>query len=575
MLSHELSHERDFLTLTAPSRTLKMIFKRAQSVCLLTVALSAARRVEVRPRVEASQVYYEDDTHVRTATNVDDSDETSVYQPRVRLPVSPRAKDILNPLKVPPIQTIRNYNKVNDDGSFTFGYEAADGSFKEETRGTDCVVRGKYGYIDPDGNKREFTYVSGNPCDPNAPNEDDDGLVQKQTDEEDTLSPANYPKSRPIQRPVQGKYQKSTTVRTSPITIFQNEHAFQDEESSHQLKEDDEHNVLIRPTANRASQPHRNYLQTAPVRDDSLYSVTSSPIKSPSISPTFTRPISTSHKATSVNRLTTPAPLYPTLSSTRHRSILTRQRPETSTTSQPQSAIAITPRPVVQVTSQYTLPSSTGRAGAIYAKGGSTTVNNDKSTPPLNNDIHLNFAIELERYVNTVPAVTNRPIFPSKHNGLKAESIYQSELVFDPSDTQYKTHSYPSMSQELSDFRINQKLRSFVTQSVPQTFFGLQHQATQTSQPSTPQTKPQEAIYRQQQAQQLAQSQQLFAQQQRHQQQPQQYSTNSNYQLLTSQKEPKSYYYAVAPSSSLRPVASSLSLGQIDQFLRGRSLKFQ
>jgi hypothetical protein len=74
--------------------------------------------------------------------------------------------------KSPPIQTIRNYNKVNDDGSFTFGYEAADGSFKEETRGTDCVVRGKYGYIDPDGNKREFTYVSGNPCDPNAPKEE-------------------------------------------------------------------------------------------------------------------------------------------------------------------------------------------------------------------------------------------------------------------------------------------------------------------------------------------------------------------------------------------------------------------
>lgn len=39
------------------------------------------------------------------------------------------------------VQTIRNYSKVNDDGSFTFGYEAADGSFKEETRGTDCVVR--------------------------------------------------------------------------------------------------------------------------------------------------------------------------------------------------------------------------------------------------------------------------------------------------------------------------------------------------------------------------------------------------------------------------------------------------
>ncbi|CAG5025112.1 unnamed protein product [Parnassius apollo] len=63
---------------------------------------------------------------------------------------------------------------VNDDGSFTFGYESADGSFKEETRGTDCVVRGKYGYVDPDGNKREFTYVSGNPCDPNNPNEEEE-----------------------------------------------------------------------------------------------------------------------------------------------------------------------------------------------------------------------------------------------------------------------------------------------------------------------------------------------------------------------------------------------------------------
>lgn len=52
--------------------------------------------------------------------------------------------------KPPPVQTIRNYNKVNDDGSFTFGYEAADGSFKEETRGTDCVVRGRYGYVDPE-----------------------------------------------------------------------------------------------------------------------------------------------------------------------------------------------------------------------------------------------------------------------------------------------------------------------------------------------------------------------------------------------------------------------------------------
>lgn len=45
---------------------------------------------------------------------------------------TPRHKEAAKP---PPVQTLRNYNKVNDDGSFTFGYEADDGSFKEETRG--------------------------------------------------------------------------------------------------------------------------------------------------------------------------------------------------------------------------------------------------------------------------------------------------------------------------------------------------------------------------------------------------------------------------------------------------------
>jgi len=84
--------------------------------------------------------------------------------------------------KQPPVQTIRNYSKYNDDGSFTFGYEAADGSFKEEVRGTDCVVRGKYGYVDPDGNKREFTYVSGNPCDPNSVSQEEDESAKGMTD---------------------------------------------------------------------------------------------------------------------------------------------------------------------------------------------------------------------------------------------------------------------------------------------------------------------------------------------------------------------------------------------------------
>ena len=61
---------------------------------------------------------------------------------------------------------------MNEDGSFTFGYVGEDGSFREETRGVDCITRGKYGYIDPDGKRREFTYVSGLPCDEGEDPED-------------------------------------------------------------------------------------------------------------------------------------------------------------------------------------------------------------------------------------------------------------------------------------------------------------------------------------------------------------------------------------------------------------------
>jgi len=111
--------------------------------------------------------------------------------------------------KEPTAQTIRNFNKLNDDGSFTFGYEADDGSFKEETRGTDCVVRGKYGYVDPDGNKREFTYVQGNPCDPNAvAAEEEDDQPGKPGEEENI--PANIPAN--AGRPKPKKNRPTTTL---------------------------------------------------------------------------------------------------------------------------------------------------------------------------------------------------------------------------------------------------------------------------------------------------------------------------------------------------------------------------
>lgn len=69
--------------------------------------------------------------------------------------------------KKPVAQILKRYREDNPDGSITWGFENDDGSFKEETIGIDCVTRGKYGYIDPDGNRREYSYTSGIPCNRN------------------------------------------------------------------------------------------------------------------------------------------------------------------------------------------------------------------------------------------------------------------------------------------------------------------------------------------------------------------------------------------------------------------------
>jgi len=94
-----------------------------------------------------------------------------------------------------PVKTTERYSHMNPDGSFTFGYVSEDGSFREETRGLDCITRGKYGYIDPEGKRREFTYVSGLPCDEDQEQqfdqqgfaiEDDENAIQQ-----DPIDPAD------------------------------------------------------------------------------------------------------------------------------------------------------------------------------------------------------------------------------------------------------------------------------------------------------------------------------------------------------------------------------------------------
>ncbi|CAD0201733.1 unnamed protein product [Chrysodeixis includens] len=82
--------------------------------------------------------------------------------------------------KKPVAQIIRKYRDENEDGSITWGFENDDGSFKEETIGVDCITRGKYGYVDPDGLKREYNYETGIPCDKAKEEQNEKGFVDYQ-----------------------------------------------------------------------------------------------------------------------------------------------------------------------------------------------------------------------------------------------------------------------------------------------------------------------------------------------------------------------------------------------------------
>nr|CAD7401215.1 unnamed protein product [Timema cristinae] len=57
-----------------------------------------------------------------------------------------------------PVPILKQINKHNEDGSYSYGYEAADGSYKIESKHPTGEVYGKYGYVDDSGSVREVEY---------------------------------------------------------------------------------------------------------------------------------------------------------------------------------------------------------------------------------------------------------------------------------------------------------------------------------------------------------------------------------------------------------------------------------
>lgn len=340
---------------------------------------------------------------------------------------SPRTKESVT--KEPPVQTIRNYSKVNDDGSFTFGYEAADGSFKEETRGTDCVVRGKYGYVDPDGNKREFTYVSGNPCDPNNPDQTEEDEKEEESNEPENV-PANFPR-RPSARPIQQRPVHTTTQQ--PTTVFQNQFSSasyndEDEESEGHEQEQPEPIQLLQQRPRVSSRPQ--HIQAAAPEEVAIRQ----------------RP-----RITYLN--TTPSPLY------------------TAQTQPASHPVSITPRPSYRIQAQSVQtqpPATTYRPSVQFFTQKPAQISYSKPGPS-----HL----AVEPITKTAYASTRKPIdftaelakFQQEHNAIttttpristlkvykqpaiqklpaptpSGQPIYQTQLVFDPSTGQYESSLVP------------------------------------------------------------------------------------------------------------------------------------
>lgn len=415
--------------------------------------------------------------------------------------------------KQPPVQTIRNYNKVNDDGSFTFGYEAADGSFKEETRGTDCVVRGKYGYVDPDGNKREFTYVSGNPCDPNKPDEEDQEPLGPESVERDDPEP-NYP-TRPAPRP--------TTPR--PPTTFYQQNDFRDADDDEAEEEPLQHirqRVVQRPTP----APRRPAFQAQPI----------------AITP---RPV----------QVTSPRTLPPA----------TTFRPQVvQVTARPQPQIQYSPAPKYSPAPAPAV-GTTIRPGAIDFAAEFAKFHRE------------NQALTDGRSAGVSPtkASASASVSPSGNPLYSTELIYDpSSGQYNTQLYQSlpQTDGELNLNQKLQPYVAQQQPRPFVPSpqlpSVPSTSAPsgplYRHQIQ----------NPQEVYQRQQAENQFQNSQQLFAQQQQLQHtqlQKDRAAARAQAQRLAAsaqaQAAPEQFYYVA-------PRGESSSSGQIDAFLRGHGIQF-
>lgn len=425
----------------------------------------------------------------------------------------------------------------------------------------------------PQGNKREFTYVSGNPCDPNNPDGEEEDEQNNRSEEQDENVPQNYPK-RPVVAVQRPRPTPSPTTR-APTTVFQNRYNAPEEE--------EEPAIQYAPIPKTSPRPA--YAQPQPTQRPRVQVIHTTPVPQPQQQQSFNYASPTP----SVN--ITPKPAY----KIQNNVLSLQQTQEPATTYRPHTVSIVTQRPAIQTTASAYNPSK------------SVTFGHQASNA---NRQQLDFDAEFKKFTQetgfkpiTSPPATQSTktvkIQPAGQAGTTSNPIYQTQLVYNPSNGQYDSALYQTIPQTDGDFTLNQRIQPYVQQyqipqaaPIPQAVYRPQpvqqhqqaaqpqhhqHTAQQHQQPQI----PQQVYQKQQNELQFVNSQQLFAQQLQMQQTQLQRDRieaakkqqSHRFQLQNAEPSPilrgqqggQQYYY-------LQP--STQGSGQIDAFLRGHNLEY-
>lgn len=423
------------------------------------------------------------------------------------------------------------------------------------------------------GNKREFNYVSGNPCDPNNPDGSEEEERNQSAEDLDENVPQNYPKrpvaQRPAPRPAPRPTQASTT--RAPTTVFQNRYNHQ---SLGSQSEEDEGTIQFAQIPKTSPRPV--FVQSTPRPRVQVIQTTPEPSPVSYASPT----VSYATPKTSIN--ITPKPLY----RIQNNVLSLQQTPQPpATTYRPQTVSYVTQRPAHQTTAAYAPQHQ--QQGVTFSSGSTRGA--------------IDFDAEFKKFQHDnggFQPITQAPSsqgtksikIPQGSSGPTSNPIYQTQLVYNPSSGQYDSALYQSIAQTDSEFQLNQRIQPYVPQyqAPQQQSFQIpqQQQSVYRPQPQQSQSQiPQQVYQKQQNELQFVNSQQLFAQQLQMQQsqlhrdrleasKKQQAPQAHRFQLQQAEQSPilrgqangQQFYY-------LQPQAQQSS-GQIDAFLRGHNLEY-